>query len=374
MEQTNKYFAAALKLYDHIVTEHWDGQKIVGPDPGIRWNFRLWRYIKNYYRFISWNDDVYFLQCQGYWIVDNWWLFEITKSDKYKIIAEKCSTNIIEKQHPDGYWVHPLPEWRGRIATVEGIYASLGLLYSYQYTKDKVYLDAVLKWYNFLISKTGFIKYKDSLAVHYFADQIGGMVPNNTTLTLTFFSELYRITQDPEYLKYTEKLIRFLQYAQKNNGEFPYIYQERDHLLCYQYNSFQFLDLAHYYKIIQDKHIWKILVNISRFLVTGVNMNGSSKYNCDHNLPETHYYTAVLGAALATANNMGIDDFSYVSDHILNRLLMFQKTNGSFGFSRRNYLMFSDDRSYPRYLSMILKHLLIKGRLAEDQQSMKSKK
>ncbi len=53
-----RQFAAALKLHKHIVDKHWDGQALLGPDLGVRFNYRIFRFFKSYLRHIAWNDDI----------------------------------------------------------------------------------------------------------------------------------------------------------------------------------------------------------------------------------------------------------------------------------------------------------------------------
>lgn len=365
--EKNTCLDAALKLHRYIVDHHWKNNQLIGPDPGIRWNFKILRFPKSYFSFLPWKDDKYFLQGQGYWIVNNWMLYDISKQDEYKKIAITCTDEILKQQHEDGYWLHPLPEWRDKIATVEGIYASIAMLYTYQRTKKKIYLDSALKWYHFMIEKIGFIEHEDGLAIHYFANSPGGIIPNNSTLTLTFLAELFHHTGDKKYLEYQDKLINFLKVAQKPSGEFPYNLttennKGRPHLLCYQYNSFEFLDLARYYEVTKNEKILPLLKKQADYLLTGQNKNGSSRYRCSKPLPETNYYTAVMAAALYKAHRLGIGNYKNYANKAYSRLLSHQRKSGGFAFSYRNWVILMDNRSYPRYLSMILKHLLIRGK------------
>ncbi len=361
----NSYLDSALKLHQYIADHHWTGSQLIGPDPGIRWNFKIVRFPKSYLSFIPWKDDKYFLQGQGYWIIDNWLLFEISNQEKFKKIAVKCTNEILKQQHAEGYWLHPLPEWRDRIATVEGIYAALAMLYTYKYTQKPTYLESALKWYEFMTEKIGFLEYKDGLAIKYFFNVQDGLIPNNSTLTLTFLAELFDKTGDKNYLQYQDKLIKFLSYVQKFNGEFPYNVKTetnagRAHLLCYQYNAFQFLDLIRYYEITENEAIFDILQKLAGFLLTGQNKNGSSKHKCHTNYPETNYYTAVLAAALHKAECMNIAKTRKQADKAYTRFMKHQTRKGGFPFSYRNWIILTDKRSYPRYLSMILKHLLLR--------------
>ena len=362
----NRYMKSALKLYENIINNHWDGNILVGPDPGLRFNVRIWRFLKSYLRFLPWKDMHYFLQCQGYWIWDNWKLYNLLQASNYKETALVCANYVLESQKEGGYWEYPLIQWKGRVATVEGCYAAKGLLESYKHSQVESFLQSAVKWYDFLIDKTGFKSYKDALAVNYFAgDTSGRLVPNNSTLVLELFGYLYWITNNQKYLKYSKEMIKFLTYSQKDSGELPYAFQTpdiegRDHFLCYQYNCFQFLDLAHYWELTKDDDVYEILKKLIRFVSTGLHSKGHSKYNCYKSYPEVTYYTAVMGAAFLKATEIGLGDFSEYEDRAYSHVLERQNETGGFIHSSRNYGILSDKRSYPRYLVMILKHLLLK--------------
>ncbi len=362
----NPYMQAALKLHQYIQKTHWNGEALLGPDPGLRFHSRIWRFFKSYLRFIAWKDYSYFLQCQGYWNWNNWKLFDLTKKSSYKEIAIACTDSIIKMQTQGGYWEYPLPEWKKKIATVEGDYAAFGLLETYKHTKEKHLLEGVIKWYDFLIDQTGFQIYKDSKCINYFAGQNGRLVPNNTTLTLELFSELYQLTRNKKYLKTCDDMIQFLYYVQRESGEFPYAFetpdiQGRGHFLCYQYNAFQFLDLVHYWENTKDTKTYDILHNLIRYLQSGLHPNGHSRYNCRKAYPEVTYYTAVLGAAFLKAKEIGLGDYEEYENKAYRWVLKRQNKKGGFIYSSRNYGILSDRRSYPRYLCMILKHLLMKS-------------
>jgi len=362
----NHYLDAAVKLHQYLVHYFWTGSALLGPDPGVRFHSRIWRFLKSYTRFIPWQDDRYFLQCQGYWIRNNWQLYELFHDVQFQEIAIGCTDHILKTQKEEGYWEYPLPEWKGRIATVDGDYAALGLLATYHRTKEERYLQAVLKWVNFLIQKIGFQKIDDAYAINYFANRGDSMVPNNATLTLELFAELYQATQDKKSLDYCYNMIQFLKLAQLDTGELPYAYPSpwangRIHFLCYQYNAFQFLDLAHYWEITKDENILPVLQNLIQYLTTGLTQKGHSKYNCTKSHPEVTYYTAVLGAAFLKATKIDLGDFTAQSEQAYQNVLKKQKKSGGFFYSRRNYLILHDQRAYPRYLSMILRHLLMRA-------------
>jgi hypothetical protein len=56
---------------------------------------------------------------------------------------------------------------------------------------------------------------------------------------------------------------------------------------------------------------------------------------------------------------MGLGDFRALADRGFQHVLSYQRADGGFQFhSRANYGLLTDRRSYPRYLAMILNHLL----------------
>src|SRR5258708_25188772 len=238
------YFRAALRLHDYLVAHHGRDDALVGPDPGVRFNDRLYRFAKSALRAVPWQDDLYYLQGQGYWVLANWRLAALTgdPDSKYRELAERCSATMLDRQRPDGTWEYPNPEWKDRVATAEGVWASLGLLESYRQTGDGHYLDGVMKWYTFMTETIGDQHIGDDLAGNYFAYRKGARVPNNTAFVLRFLAELADVTGDTSYLDRCAGLINFMRAVQKPSGEFPYAVEGEDggaykgHFQCYQYN------------------------------------------------------------------------------------------------------------------------------------------
>src|SRR5262245_57169697 len=149
-------FQAGLKLNQYLVANHWQGQALIGPDPGIRFNYRIGRFIKGYFGRKFWKDNLYYLQGQGYWVLGNWELFARTGEETYREIALRCSEYMLAQQRDDGAWDYPNPEWRGRVATAEGTWGVLGLLETYRQTRDQRFLKGILEWYKFLLEEIGF--------------------------------------------------------------------------------------------------------------------------------------------------------------------------------------------------------------------------
>lgn len=362
----DRYLEAVLKLHQHVVNQHWDGQAIVGPDPIGKVNWRISRFVRSYLSFVPWNDRYVFMQGQGYWIISNILLGILTKDESYLEIARRCANYVVKNQGPDGGWKYiNFRERRHLIGTVEGCWASLGLLAAYRQFGGKPYLDAAKKWYSFLINETGFVAYKDSLVPNFF-NRPGIIVPNAASITLWFMAELSQTSNDELYLEKAEGIVQFLPYGQMENGEFEYHFHSRPHFMCYQYNAYQFLDLANYYELTADKHVFEILDKLASYLLTGATERGSAHYDCYKDTPEVNYWTAALAAALRKAHELDLGNYLAHSERVYNYLINQQRPDGGFDFSTRNYGLLRDARSYPRPLAMILFHLLDRVETVEN--------
>lgn len=372
----SQYLDSAKSLHRYLVRAHWNGASLTGPDPGIRFNTRIWRFLKSYTRFLPWSDNLTYMQAQGYWVFCNWQLFDLTGDQQAKSIALACTENIMAMQESGGYWLYPNPEWRNRIATVEGCYAGLGLLESYARVKDSRFLEAAGKWHDYLFSGVGFRRQRDEdmLAVNYFAHQTGdgGGVPNNSTLVLWLFARFYQLTGKAKYLDPCEKLVKWLRHVQLPSGELPYALggdggNDRIHFICFQYAAFQFIDLVAYNEIVEDPLMQPILIDLARYLSDGLTEQGMARYDCSHASPEVLYYTSAIGRALSLATDRGYGDYRDKAERAFQRVLSHQRADGKFDFhSRKNYRCLTDRRSYPRYLSMILHHLLDQSQHSES--------
>ncbi len=362
---TGGMFAAATRLHGHIVREHWQRNRLVGPDPGIRFNYRVGRFLKSYLPVLSRNDDLYYLQGQGYWVLGNWRLWQSTGEDRYREIAVAASDSMLAEQSAEGAWGYPNPEWAGRVATAEGTWGSLGLLESYRHTGESRFLDGALRWHAYVQEAIGFQRVGDELAVNYFAHQPRGpRVPNNSAFLLRFLAELAEVTGDERHLQPAAGLVRFMAAAQLDSGEFPYTVQGtsgrvgRTHFQCFQYNAFQCLDLMRYRDLTGDDSVLPLVRGVLAFLRGGLDASGRAHYQCDNHRTSVAYHTAVMAAAFKQAAAGGIDGYEGLSNRAYSHLLGLQRRDGSFGHSRGDYGFLSDRRSYPRYLAMILYHLL----------------
>ncbi len=369
MVSSHKLDNAIKRLYQHILQTHWNGEAVAGPDPGIRFNARIGRFIKSYLSFIPWPDNLAYIQAQKYWILNNWLMVDLNLGDKNQSqdIATACTEYLLTVQQLEGYWEYPNPEWADRIATVEGSYGAMGLLETYRRTQHEPFLAGAIKWYRFVIDQIGFQNRNGFLAINYFKDRGSVMVPNVSASALRMFALLAKATDDDQYLEYAEQLVTWLNHVQQETGELPYGVnslggKNRIHFLCYQYNAFEFMNLADYHHLTQDEAIWPVLEKLADFVAKGVTESGACRYDCHHEKPDVSYYATAAGAALSQATTLGLGNYGELAEQAYQRILSLQKDDGRIAFhSQGNYGFLSDQRSYPRYLSMILYHLLLKS-------------
>jgi hypothetical protein len=363
---------AALRLHRHLLATHWNGGGVVGPDMGVRFGYRLGRFIKSYLHFFPWRESYYYVQAQAYWILANWRLYEQTNDEGCRDIAIRCSEHLMENQRADGTWDYPDPEWKGRIATVECTWGSIGLLESYRQTGDQRFLSGALLWHKTLIDKVGFTQDGDGLAANYFAKRGSSPVPNVSAIVLRFLSELTSVTGDEIYAEPCSGMATFMRNAQKPNGEFPYVVRARrpigrrqEHFQCYQYNAFQFLDLARYFENSGDSTMPAVLARSFDFLCGGIADDGHAYYDCSKSGRTVVYHAAVLAAAFEVARGLGFSAAEELAQRAFHFVLGEENPNGGFPHSHGDYHLLSDRRSYPRCLSMILLHLLEKETAVE---------
>jgi hypothetical protein len=178
--------------------------RLIGPDPGVRFNYRIGRFAKGALPFVPWNDELCYVQAQGYWTLSNWLLFDHTDDELYRDAALACARSIMAQQREDGAWDYPNPEWRGRVATTEGNWGAIGLLESYRRTREAPFLEAALRWHRYLVDGIGFQSLNndegDEFAVNYFAGDRRERVCNNSATVLRLLAEFADATGDPRYL------------------------------------------------------------------------------------------------------------------------------------------------------------------------------
>jgi hypothetical protein len=365
---------AAYRLHRFMMDAHWNAGRVIGPDCGVRFNRRIGRFIKSYFNFLPWNDFYYYLQAQGYWVLANWSLFQQTGEEDYRQIAVLTSEQMIEQQRPDGAWDYPNPEWKGRVATAECTWGTLGLLSTYRHTRDEKFLSSALRWHQYLIHEIGFQQIGDELAINYFAKRPTARVPNNSAFVLRFLAELADATGDKSYLQQCDGMVAFMRRAQKPNGEFPYMVEGTasgtrcwEHFQCYQYNAFECLDLMQYYELTGDSTLRPVIKTCLGYLDSGVDRDGHVFIDCNKRFGHILYHTTVLGAAFAKAGRLDFAGYEGHRDRTFAHILARQQANGSFAYSGGDYRILHDRRSYPRTLSMMLFHLMVNVQTASPQ-------
>jgi hypothetical protein len=356
---------SAERLQFYLHQTHYSDGILHGPDPGVRFNLRAWRFIKSSLDFIAWQDDYVFIQTQGYWVLGNWQLYDLTGDPRYRDIAIRSSEATLALETDEGYWKYPLPERKHLIATLEGIWGGACLLATFQRESRKDLREGAVRAYDFIVNRIGFQDHAAGKAINYF-DQPRGKVTNNSVFAAWYFLRLWKATQEPRFLQHLEELLEFVAIAQLPSGELPYIignqYEAaRQHYLCFQYNVFQFLHLAWCNSLKPGRWAESVLPKLAGFLATGVQPMGACAKNCRRARgggPEVDYWTAAMGAAFHEAMRLGLGVRPELSAACYDRVLSHQRPDGGFNYSYRDYGFLSDHRSYPRYMAMTLFHLL----------------
>ncbi|MGH9444802.1 MAG: hypothetical protein ACRD3O_03630, partial [Terriglobia bacterium] len=146
---------AAKRLHAYLVRRHYAAGLLHGPDPGVRLNWRAWRFLKSAFNFLPWRDDYVFMQTQGNWALANWLLYDVTGEPRFREIALQSTEATRTLQTADGYWRYPLPERRHLIATLEGIWGSIALLATFSRTSQPELLGAATRAYDFIVNNIG---------------------------------------------------------------------------------------------------------------------------------------------------------------------------------------------------------------------------
>lgn len=363
MPDSPQLLKSAGRLHEHLKRAFSREGLLAGPDAGVRYNLRAWRFLKSALDFLPWRDRYVFMQTQGYWILSNWMLHDLTRDEGYRDLALQATEAALRLQTPGGYWHYPLPERRHLIATVEGNWASIGLLASYERTAREDFLKGAIAWHDFLVNRIGFQPHRRGEAVNYF-DRARGKVPNNSVEAAWFFLQLSEATGEGKYRQHAPEMIQFLADVQLPSGELPYVVESafehgREHYLCFQYNAFQFMKLAWSAKLDPQCGAERLLPALGAFLKRGITESGASAADCFHARPEVDYYTAALAAALLEASRVGIAGAGELSERCYERVLARQRKDGSFAYSEGDYGVLRDGRSYPRPQAMTLFHLLL---------------
>lgn len=367
MPERQPLLQSALKLYQHLESRHLKDGLLRGPDPGVRFNWRAWRFLKSVFPWLARGDDYVFMQTQGYWALSNWLLHDLTGEPLYREAALACAEAVLALETADGFWPYPLPERRHLVATLESMWGAAVLLAAHERTQRREYLEGAVRACDFIINRIGFQVHGDGEAINYF-DRPRGKVPNNSVTAVWFFLWMAKAAGEPRLTAHVPALVRFVESVQLPTGEIPYIVEgpnekARAHYLCYQYNAFQFLYMDWAERIAPGTWNKDTLARLAHFLEGGVSANGACANDCAakqarRGKPEVDYYTAALGAALHEAYLRGLCGGSDLSRRCFARLLSRQKADGGFDFSTGDYGILADRQSYPRQQAMTLFHLV----------------
>lgn len=365
MPTREEILAAAELLHSYLERHHYSAGLLHGPDAGVRFNLRAWRFLKSALDSLPWRDDCVFMQTQGYWVLANWMLYEVTGKPHYRDIAIESTEATLRLESPEGFWRYPLPERKHLIATLEGVWGGAALLATHTREPRSEFLDGATRAYSFIVTHIGFQDHPRGKAINYF-DRPRGKIPNNSVIAAWYFLRLWVATGDRRFLKYFGDLTDFVEAVQLPAGEIPYIVESpyekaRDHYLCFQYNAYQFLHLAWSSKLNPGGWVNSVMPKLARFLEKGVQAEGVCANNCARvrgGGPEVPYYTAALGAALFEAARLGLVSSAEPSERCYRRVLAHQRQDGSFDYSLGDYGFLTDRRSYPRPMAMTLFHLL----------------
>lgn len=354
---------SARRLHAYLLREHWDGGALRGPTPGIRWNLRLWRFVKAYLPSLPWREDYVSYQGQGYWIIGNWLLHRLTGEDRFAEIALAAGRFVVESQREDGSWPNPIPERSHLVTNIEGLWAGAGLLATFRRTGDPKCLEAAKAWWRFVEEHIGYQDHApDGAAVNYF-DTSRGKVPNNSTASLWFLSELADASGDEAPLRMAGKMLSFLADVQEETGEMPYelpgdnYSRSSPHYQCFQYNAFQLIDLYNFWKRTGSVEARPISERLASFLAGGVGPEGACRFSCNSRYPQVVYHAHTMAYALSCASRWGLGDYTELSRRGYEWTLSKQRPDGSLPFSMKDYLVLNDSRAYPANLAMAVFHL-----------------
>jgi hypothetical protein len=359
---------AARRLHAHLAARHLHEGRLAGADQGVRWNIRVWRFVKSYLPSLRPLECYYFIQGQAYWALASWTLGDLTGEPAYHDAARAATRVIAATQRPDGAWDYPLPERRHLVATVEGDFGAVALLEGYRRDAERTWLEGAHRWYEYVEREIGYQEHPGGLAVNYF-QKPRGLVPNNTCEWIWVLGLLASATGESRYLERVPALLGFLEAAQLPSGELPYELagvgepRTRVHYLCHQYNAFQCMKLAWFAEAHGDARARGLAVRVSDFLATGVLDSGAVRASCSSALPEVIYYADAVAMALHAVSRPGWRAHGALADRAFGWVLRQQRADGGFPrFSRGDYYVFSDRNEYPRYLAMTLFHLAERAR------------
>ena len=94
--------AGAQRLHAYLLSHHLHDGQLAGADQGVRWNIRIWRFVKSYLPMLRPQERYYFLQGQAYLAFASWTLGDITGEAAYHQAARAATRVIRETQRADG--------------------------------------------------------------------------------------------------------------------------------------------------------------------------------------------------------------------------------------------------------------------------------
>lgn len=363
LSPSHRALDAACRLQAHLADHHLHEGRLSGADQGVRWNIRVWRFVKSYLPALRPVERFYFVQGQAYWALANWSLADVTRDAHYREVADEAARVVRATQRPDGAWDYPLPERKHLIATVEGDFGAITLLEHHARTGDADALVGARAWHAYVEQHIGYQAHERGLCVNYF-QKPRGKVPNNTCEWIWVLGRFAQVTGETSYLERVPALLDFLEAVQLPSGELPYELpggnepRLRHHYLCYQYNAFQCMKLAWYAQAHGDARAQALATRVAAFLATGVRASGAVRASCARVNPEVVYYADAVAMALHTVSRAGWCDLHEPADRAFAWVLAQQSPHGGFpAFSRGDYGLLSDRNEYPRYLAMTLFHL-----------------
>jgi hypothetical protein len=359
---------AARRLHAYVGSRHLHAGRLEGADQGVRWNIRVWRFVKSYLPALRPRERYFFLQGQAYWALASWTLGDLTGERAYHAAARAATRVILATQRPDGAWAYPLRERRHLIATVEGNFATIAFLEGYRRDREPAWLAAALRWYEYVEREIGYQSHPSGLCVNYF-QKPRGLVPNNACEWIWVLGALAEATGDTRHLEKVPAQLAFLEAVQLPSGELPYELaggnepRTRPHYLCYQYNAFQCMKLAWYAAARGDARARGLAERVSDYLAGGVLASGAVRASCSSVTPEVIYYADAVAMALQVVSALGWRDHGALADRAFGWVMDQQRADGGFDrFSRHDYGILTDRNEYPRYLAMTLYHLAERAR------------
>jgi len=348
--------SAADRVESYLSRAHLRDGALEGPDPVGKIHWRITRFVRSHLPFLPGEDAYRYVQAQGHWLQGlerRLGTGPAEQCDRRRAWMRSTADDLLASQRPDGAWEHPpILGRKGRVSTVEGSWGALGLLAAFRALGDGRYLDGAERWFRFQCEQAGFLEVNDGLAARYYSDS-SHRIPNVTTMTVWVTGELFRETGREEFLRDTPALLEFLRTSQLESGELPYAL-DRPHFMCFQYNAFEALDLLEFARCGSGIDVTPVLVPLCEYLTGGVEGKGHCRYDCHRKWPEVHYWTAAIGAALTEASVHGLVPAADLGRRALRRALGAQRQDGGYPFSRRNYVVLQDRRSYPRQQAMIM--------------------